>query len=375
MSAAALYPGRWSSPPQAPRGPAFPDGPILGNGDLGVSLGADLKLGELTLYLGLNQMWGIGSYSAPVAVDEVLPRRLALGGVSLSAPALHGGAFSATMDIAKGVVTATLRSPVAGLTLTALVVPDENTLVTTLRSNGTLASVGSGLPLNVTSWVQPLGRLCRSTPNRPGQRCLQMDGEVRAGAGAGLAWSLRQPLGSSSPKPVRAALATTLRGTPDQAFECAVRDDASSRCAARVAGELVLATAVQTNWDLCATEGGCADPLVPALARARGFNASRVAAAAAANAAFWDATWAAAWVRLPSDPVLERLYCAPCPALSTAPFSPPLPPHRSSPPARRPTERAPCAQMATHRRTRSARPAPRRAVRSASCRPWRYRRP
>jgi hypothetical protein len=45
--------GRWTAPPRAIESGHFPDAPILGNGDLGVSLGADPSTGELALYLGL----------------------------------------------------------------------------------------------------------------------------------------------------------------------------------------------------------------------------------------------------------------------------------------------------------------------------------
>ena len=70
---------RWSSPPLAPAGAAeagtipgtgtigrgrMPDAPLVGNGDLGATLGANLTTGELTLYLGLNQMWFLNAYRA-----------------------------------------------------------------------------------------------------------------------------------------------------------------------------------------------------------------------------------------------------------------------------------------------------------------------
>ena len=82
---------RWSSPPLAPAGAAeaetipgtgtigrgrMPDAPLVGNGDLGATLGANLTTGELTLYLGLNQMWFLNAYRAqPRHPHPTPPRR------------------------------------------------------------------------------------------------------------------------------------------------------------------------------------------------------------------------------------------------------------------------------------------------------------
>ena len=56
------YRPRWSTPPTRIGSGHFPDAPILGNGDLGVSVGANLTAGSIELHLGLNQLWGIGHY-------------------------------------------------------------------------------------------------------------------------------------------------------------------------------------------------------------------------------------------------------------------------------------------------------------------------
>ena len=63
------YVATWnSSIPSADTGGgqgAFSGSPYVGNGDLGVSLAANSSTGEITLYVGLNQMWGLRTnYSA-----------------------------------------------------------------------------------------------------------------------------------------------------------------------------------------------------------------------------------------------------------------------------------------------------------------------
>ena len=80
---------RWSSPPLAPAGAAeaetipgtgtigrgrMPDAPLVGNGDLGATLGANLTTGELTLYLGLNQMWFLNAYRAQTPTPPPHPK-------------------------------------------------------------------------------------------------------------------------------------------------------------------------------------------------------------------------------------------------------------------------------------------------------------
>ena len=51
-SIAAKYSGHWSAPPKSVPTQKLVDGPILGNGDLGVVLGG--PPGQLTFYIGLN---------------------------------------------------------------------------------------------------------------------------------------------------------------------------------------------------------------------------------------------------------------------------------------------------------------------------------
>ena len=68
-----------SIPGTATRGRGrMPDAPLAGNGDLGVSLGANRTAGEVTLYLGLNQMWFLNAYRHwnNTHDDEVAPRRI-----------------------------------------------------------------------------------------------------------------------------------------------------------------------------------------------------------------------------------------------------------------------------------------------------------
>ena len=77
---AAQHGSHWSTPPVHVPGPGFPDGPIVGNGDLGITVSAKPVNGSIDLHLGLSQLWGIGAYKHPDndPIDFPLPRRLGL---------------------------------------------------------------------------------------------------------------------------------------------------------------------------------------------------------------------------------------------------------------------------------------------------------
>jgi hypothetical protein len=140
-----------------------------------------------------------------------------------------------------------------------------------------------------------------------------MDGAVDAGGSSinSSNWAVRQPLGLSSPRPVEVAVATQLIQPPSSS-SCSAVDPTSARCSAHVPAEasLTIVTAVVTNWDLCNTPAGCADPLPVARAVAATFQANSTALAdvSAANTAWWSAFWAQSWMTLPHEPLLEAYY-------------------------------------------------------------------
>ena len=80
----------------------LPSGPLLGNGDLGLSVGCNKARTEVTLYIGLNQVWLLNEYQhwSDNSGDQVGPRRLGVGGITISAPETAGGNFSAELDMA-----------------------------------------------------------------------------------------------------------------------------------------------------------------------------------------------------------------------------------------------------------------------------------
>ena len=300
------YVARWTKPPAMITKGHFPDAPLAGNGDLGISLGGDSD-GSLTCHLGLNQLWGLREYgrqSDPgFTGDTVFPRRLGLGYLRLWSPTLANATFSAAQQLASGVVSANLTAA-SGQTLSvrAYVAPDENVLV---------AEVGADPPLEVhiTTQALPLSELCK------GSLCETMDGRIAAGVSdAGgtrgpVLWSQRQPLGLSSPKPISVAVATASVDGPSLSGCTADSGAGAANCTATVAAQLTLASAVISNFDLCDTPHGCADPLNATLDRATLATTNGSAAAISSdNLRFWRGYWNSSWVSMPGDPTLERFY-------------------------------------------------------------------
>jgi hypothetical protein len=233
----------------------------------------------------------------------------------------------------KGEVTATLRT-VAGaaetqttLSIRAYLHPSQNIAITEISSSS--SSSTPMLIMNVTVAVLPLKRLCRTTPNGP-TTCQDMDGSTDAGTKAPTGsqssptfYAIRQPLGMSSPKPIRVAVANKLVGAAAGGFKCTRLGDTASSCignirngtdtdaatgAAVTVESLVLATALVTNWDMCHSVAGCGDPLPAALDAVQNVTEATIAQINVANSAWWSSFWAKSWISLPKEPKLEQLF-------------------------------------------------------------------
>lgn len=104
------------------------DGPILGNGDVGVAIGGPPE--DQRFYIGKNDFW-----------SEVVQNPMTVGGVQLSIPALAGASYREEEDLYNADVRG--RFAKAGLTVrtSSWVAATENLLVTELESEGGNADV------------------------------------------------------------------------------------------------------------------------------------------------------------------------------------------------------------------------------------------
>ncbi|HEX4084399.1 MAG TPA: LamG-like jellyroll fold domain-containing protein [Chthoniobacteraceae bacterium] len=104
---------------------ALPDGPLLGNGDLGVVAGGSAA--DQTFYIGKNDFWA--STPKPSKI-------IAVGRVELSIPALAGASYREEQDMAHAEVRGIFAKDGLTVRTASRVDANENLLVTELESEG-----------------------------------------------------------------------------------------------------------------------------------------------------------------------------------------------------------------------------------------------
>lgn len=129
--------GVFTQPPRHVPTSAMPDGPLLGNGDVGVALAGPPE--AQTFYLGKNDFWTRHPAKAKV---------INVGRIELNIPALQGASYRQEQDLAQAEVRGTFTK--GGLTLRTRSWVDANTnlLLTELQCAGVE-------PVNVTVQLAP----------------------------------------------------------------------------------------------------------------------------------------------------------------------------------------------------------------------------
>ncbi|MCX7048080.1 MAG: hypothetical protein NTX50_21670 [Candidatus Sumerlaeota bacterium] len=114
-------------PPKRVPTPAMPDGPLLGNGDVGIVLAGAPE--EQTFFIGKNDFWRRTPADASI---------MAVGAVSLSIPALKGATYRQEQDMARGEVRGTFVKDGQTLRARTWVDANENLLATALQCEGSV---------------------------------------------------------------------------------------------------------------------------------------------------------------------------------------------------------------------------------------------
>ncbi len=299
----------WSGPPATPTGEAnspLPSGPLLGNGDLGLSVGCDKARSEVTLYFGLNQVWLLNEYQhwSDNSGDQVGPRRLGVGGITISAPEIAGGNFSAVLDMARAEARVRLGSMSLRVLLGERTPFTPSAYPTGQNGSSILVEINTNNPvtLNITAWSLGLGTVCgRKVPHPHTTPCSTMDGTSHAGATVeGGAWTQRTPFIFNA-KPVSVATATTLvRDVASSQPNCTVNPIGSHSASCiyqAVSGSAALLAQVVTNHDMCQTFAGCSNPLPAAQHATAEFAAQNLSTAVATVQRSHDSFWVEFWQR------------------------------------------------------------------------------
>lgn len=102
----------------------MPDGPLLGNGDLGVVLAGPPE--EQRYYIGKNDWWGYGDNT----------RAMPVGGLALAIVELKGASYRQEQDLALAEVRGSFSKDDVAVQTRSFVVADSNLLVTELKCAG-----------------------------------------------------------------------------------------------------------------------------------------------------------------------------------------------------------------------------------------------
>jgi hypothetical protein len=123
---AAAVTGTFTQPPDRVPNDKMADGPVLGNGDLGVVIGG--KADQLTFHLGKDDFFGV-----------LQGGMVAVGSVNLTIPELKdANAYEMEQHVGPAQITGTFAAPDgAKLSLTSWVASADNLLLVTLKNEGT----------------------------------------------------------------------------------------------------------------------------------------------------------------------------------------------------------------------------------------------
>ncbi|HLZ57913.1 MAG TPA: hypothetical protein VKR06_13325 [Ktedonosporobacter sp.] len=117
------YQGVWTSPPTNLMSGETADGPLMGNGDVGVVVGGTIN--NMTFYLGKNDFWSANSHA-------IKP----LGRILLAVPGLGGSSYNMVEDLLHAEVRGTFSLNGATLHTTSWVAATDNIFVTQLALTG-----------------------------------------------------------------------------------------------------------------------------------------------------------------------------------------------------------------------------------------------
>ncbi len=124
------------TPPEHVPVSGVPDGPLMGNGDIGAAVGGPAEL--QTFYLGKNDFW-YAREGGGEGVPHGGPRMV--GGVDVAIPDLAGADYAAEQRLTDATVATTLSRGETSVTLRGWVAATENALVVELAGGGNAVEV------------------------------------------------------------------------------------------------------------------------------------------------------------------------------------------------------------------------------------------
>ena len=330
----------------------MPQGPLLGQGDLGMTVLTDEgpypsgpASGEIALMLGANQMWALSdndwsqchydeAHCAAVGLNYTsgacwlgwvpgcshqFPRQVGLGGVNLSAAAFAGAGshFRAEQRMREGAVTAGYVRAADGASLStrSVMLDDTKAMLTDISYSAPSSAAPVVITLDLWSYTMSVNTsLADATVNDT----------VRVGVQDGVGWFLRKSLPDSwnATAQIVAAVGMAVMTNssaarvdpPVQVSPTTVRQQLTLHPGATVS----VVTAVHTSIDAATVSNSGVRPPPPwkqhpplpltlrflQSAMAQGADAA-AQAIRASNQAWWDSYWAQSSLTLPTEPLVE----------------------------------------------------------------------
>lgn len=265
------YAGTWSSPPTGTVTDVMTDGALLGNGDLGVTVGGDRN--TLRLYLSKNDFW-----TSP-GPDGAHP--ITLGGLTLrrAAGTDTGTAYSMTQDILNAEVRTDLTVNNVPVRTRSYVADSADVVVTEISSTGT-----APVTLALDAWTKSGNSAYPSTSGVSGSTLWAARSTQNV---ASSEWVSRMAVAT---RVLGAAVTTSTNSTGTSTAQFTVNPGATVTVVAAVEGGR-----------------GVTDHVTRAKGTANALTAASVTNLGTEHRAWWKDYWLKSYVRV-FDPTLEKYY-------------------------------------------------------------------
>ena len=259
-------------PPKHVPTQGMPDGPLLGNRDVGVALAGPPEAQRF--HIGKNDFWRRDPGDASV---------MAVGVVSLDVPALQGASYRQEQDLGRAEVRGTFQKDGLTLRTSSWVDANENLLLTSLRCEG-------NVPLAVSLRLAQTPQGATSSKNENGSR-------EEFDPGLGMCFLTRKA--DSLPSRSReVAVASRILGTTARAG-----DMAGLKFELNPGVTVLLASAVLSDLDN-------RDFAVAAKQRVAGLSLKAVDDLSARHREWWAGFWSRSFIEIPDQEIEKRWYAA-----------------------------------------------------------------
>ena len=273
------YRALWESPPEVTPADHSVDGPLMGNGDMGVALGGQPE--ALRFHLCKNDFWRLESkFGDGGKYGRSGPR--VFGYLDITSQVLKGAEYHVEQLIANGVTTGTFKKGGLSVQVKSFVAATENVFIVEVSSQGGDADIQVSL-----------------TADKGG------DSDSAVGQQGSIAWAVRK-FEKDIDIPTEAAAAMTVVGATDKAFIL------------KPGQKVVLAVCMESRFKYN-------KPLDTVIKKASGIDLHAVEQLEKEHQQWWSSYWSKSWVEI-DDPELEKGYYQSLYTMGAASRDPKFPP-------------------------------------------------